>query len=125
MRISDWSSDVCSSDLAFVVGQFHTERLPLRHVAAGDFESAFGQAQPAHAVRQAGRAQADLGQLQAVADFHQAIFIGNAQAVETQLAMPAMFFRTHDGDAAYDFPTRIVLVEHECRRSEENTYELQ
>jgi hypothetical protein len=39
------------------------------------------------------RAQADLRDLQAVADLHQPVLVGNLQAVERQLAMAAMLLR--------------------------------
>src|SRR3546814_6661219 len=36
MRISDWSSDVCSSDLTYVNWQFRAELQALRHRLHGD-----------------------------------------------------------------------------------------
>src|SRR3546814_16259325 len=41
MRISDWSSDVCSSDLHRVIGQHLPDRVDRHHPARGDQQVAW------------------------------------------------------------------------------------
>jgi hypothetical protein len=53
---------------------------------------------------QARRPEADLRQLEAVADLHQPVLVGDLHVLEHELAMAAMFFGPHDRDAAQDAP---------------------
>ena len=86
--------------------------------AAGAFlhQRAPRHAGPAHAMGQPRGAEADLGQFQPVADFHQPVPVGNFQPVEGKLAITAMFLRSHDRDTAQDFPARLVGIEQEGRQ---------
>ena len=45
-----------------------------------------------------------------VADAEQHVLVGDFEAVEFELAMPAMLFRPHDLDAAHDAPAGLVAV---------------
>src|SRR3546814_8210821 len=58
LRISDWSSDVCSSDLQCRYGALARPHANIRHVVR--FESVLGQEETGHHVgRRAGRRNAD------------------------------------------------------------------
>ena len=67
--------------------------------------------QPAHAMRKARGAQADLGELEPVAHAHQAVLVRDLKPLELELAMTAVLFRPHDRDAAHDAPARLIAVE--------------
>src|SRR3546814_17410866 len=45
MRISDWSSDVCSSDLAVIAADAHQQRMQAPRIGAGDAEAEAAQRQ--------------------------------------------------------------------------------
>src|SRR5688572_15194683 len=62
---------------------------------------------------EAGRTEADLRQLQPVADLHEPVAVRDAQALEEQFAMSPVLLRPHDRDAAQDAPAWIVAVEQE------------
>jgi len=98
---------------ALVLRQRLAETHALRDIATGFFQAALGKPQPAHAVREARGAEADLRHLEAVADFQQAALVRNFQAVEHDLAMPAVLFRPHDGNAALNAPARLRGIEQE------------
>src|SRR5690606_4350625 len=102
---------------AFTLCELEAERLAFHYTGSRDLEGTLGQPQPAHAVGQACGAQANLGELEAVAHVHQAVFIGNVQAIELDLAMAAVFFGAHDRYAAHDLPVRIVFVKEEGRQA--------
>ena len=59
---------------------------------------------------EARRPQPDLGDFQPVTHLHQAVFIRNFKPVKDQLAMPAMFFRAHNGNPAADMPARLIFM---------------
>ena len=61
-------------------------------------------------MRQPRRTEPDLGDLQSVADAEQYVVVGDFEAVEFKLAMPAVLLRTHDGDAAHDAPARLIAM---------------
>src|SRR3546814_6728311 len=67
-------------------------------------------------MRQAGRTQAYLRQLQAIAHLHQAVFVGNKHVVKANFAMTAMLFGAHDGYAPHNLPARIVFMEQKSRQ---------
>ena len=67
-------------------------------------------------MRQPRYAKAHLRELQPIAFAHQQMFIRDFQPVEFQFAMPAMFFRPHDRDAAHDLPTRLISAEQKGRK---------
>ena len=79
-------------------------------VVLRDLHAALGLPEPAHAMRQPRRAKPDLRAFEAVADTEQDIFVSDLKAVEFEFAMPAMFLRPHDVDAADDAPARLVAV---------------
>src|SRR5277367_3220645 len=56
------------------------------------------------------RAEPDLRDLEPVADAEQDIVVGDFEAVEFELAMAAVLFRTHDADAAHDAPARLIAM---------------
>ena len=49
--------------------------------------------------------------LQAVADVHQHVLVGDLEAVELELAMAAVLLRPHDLDAPHDAPARLVAYD--------------
>src|SRR3546814_5991682 len=112
MRISDWSSDVCSSDLLLARGADHFERE--RHVAAFVAKHPVGaRCQP---VQQSARAQVvDVGER---AEEEQTLdAAGEADQVEQE---PAALL------ARLDAPEVLHAVDPlEAERSEEHTSELQ
>src|SRR3546814_18270381 len=67
-------------------------------------------------MRQAGRTQAYLRQLQAIAHLHQAVFVGNKHVVKANFAMTAMLFGAHDVYASHNLPARIVFMEQKSRQ---------
>jgi hypothetical protein len=89
----------------------------LLHVRQRDLERAARHPEPAHAVREPRLPEADLRHLEAVADVQQHVLVGDLEPVERELAVPAVFFRPHDGDAAHDAPTRLAGVEEERRKA--------
>src|SRR6185437_299242 len=95
---------------AFAVGELDAETFAVVDVGLRDVEAALRQAEPAHAVRQPRRAEPDLRHLQAVADAEQHVVVVDFEAVELQLAMPAVLFGAHDGDAAHHARARLVAV---------------
>src|SRR6185437_12538197 len=97
----------------FALGEAPALRVPLAHVIAGHVERAPRESQPAHAVREARGAEPDLRDLQPVAHTHQAVLVGYLEAVELELAMPAVLLGPQDRDAAYDAPARLRGVEEE------------
>ena len=72
---------------ALVLVQFLPEALALAHVVGGDRHRALRHAEPAHAVREPRRSEADLRRLQPLADFHQALLVRDHEVVEAQLAV--------------------------------------
>ena len=66
---------------------------------------------------QARRAKADLCDLQSVPFFHQPVIRIDFQPVKADLAMPAMLFRTHDWNTAFNVPPRLVFVEQKGRKA--------
>ena len=101
---------------ALAVLELAAEALALPDVVGRDAERPLGHAQPAHAMGETCGAQADLRDLEPVADIQQPVFVGDLQPVETQLAMAAVFLRAHDRDPSDDFPARLVAVEEEGRQ---------
>ena len=85
----------------------------LGRIGLGDLDAALRQAEPAHAMGQPRRAEADLRHLQALPFAQEHILRRDLQAVELDLAVAAMLLRAHDRDAAHDPPARLVLVEQE------------
>ena len=61
--------------------------------------------------------EADLGDPQPVALLEQAVLERDLEAVEFELAHPAMLVGAHGGDAADDAPARVVAVEQEGREA--------
>src|SRR5262249_32605820 len=103
--------DLAELDLhAFPVGKPDAEAFALAGVISRNLQAAFGETQPAHAMRQSRRAEPDLCHFQSVADAERHVLIGNFQAVEFELAMAAMLLRSHDRDAAHDPPARLVAM---------------
>ena len=96
---------------AFAINQLHAEGIALRDAFHGNFQSTPRQSQPAHAVREPRHAQAHLRQLQSIAFIHQQMLIRDFQPIEFQFAMPAMFFRSHDRNAAHNLPARLIGAE--------------
>ena len=84
-----------------------------RDVVGGDVERAPREPQPAHAVREPRGAEADLRDLEPVADVHQPVLVGDLEPVELELAVPAVLLRAHDRNAPHDAPAGLVAVEHE------------
>jgi hypothetical protein len=93
------------------------EGLALGHIGAGDLHAALGEAEPAHAVGEAGRAKPDLGDLEPVALLQQAVLERDLEPVELEFAYAAMLVRPHVGDAPDDAPVRIVLAVEEGREA--------
>ena len=60
------------------------------------------------------RAEAYLRHLQAVSHLHQAVAIGDLEVVQTKLAVAAMFFRPHDGNASADLQARGPRLDQKC-----------
>src|SRR5690606_34036709 len=78
--------------------------------------TSLGQPQPPHAMSQPRGPQANLRKLQAIAHFHQAVFVRNLHVGKAQFAVPAMLFRPHDGYAPDDFPTGVVFMKEESAK---------
>src|SRR6202012_3945900 len=74
-------------------------------------------AEPPHAMGEPGGTKANLHSLHALAFAHQPVLIGNFQAIENQLAMTAMLFRAHDGNAPLDMPAGLLAVEEKSRQA--------
>ena len=98
------------------LGELHAEALAAVHVLLRDLHAAFRPAEPAHAMRQARRAEPHLHHLQAVADAAKDVVLVDLEAVELELAMTAVLLRTHDVDAAHDAPAGLILVKEKRRK---------
>src|SRR5262249_5011551 len=83
-------------------------------VVLRDLQAPFGPAEPAHAMRQPRRTEPDLRHLQPVADAEQHVVIVDLKALEFELAMAAMFLRSHDWNTPHHAPARLVAVIEEC-----------
>ena len=66
-------------------------------------------------MREPRRPEPDLGDAQAVAEAHQHVLVGDFEALEDELAVPAVLLRAHDRDAPHDVPARLVAVIEERR----------
>src|SRR3974390_1940657 len=103
--------DVAELDLdALPGGELDAETFAPEYIFLRNLDTALGEAEPAHAVREARRSETDLRHTQAVAFLHQHVFLRHFEAVIFDLAMTAVLLRTHDRDAAHDAPARLVLV---------------
>ncbi len=98
-------------------GQGTAEGLAFAHVAGSDFKRAFGHAEPAHAMREPCRAEANLRDLETIADFQQAVLVRYLEPVELELAVPAVLFRSEDRDAPHDPPARVVAMVKKCAQA--------
>ena len=93
----DLVRDLAELDLhALAVGELDAETFAVLHIGLRDLHAALGEPEPAHAMRQPRRAEPDLRHLQAVADAHQDVVLGDFEPVETQLAGAAVFLRARD-----------------------------
>ncbi|CAI8213102.1 MAG: Uncharacterised protein [SAR116 cluster bacterium] len=101
----------------FAIRQPDAKTLAPLDIFSSNFHRPLGEAQPAHTVRQARRAKADLCDLQSVPFFHQPVIRIDFQPVKADLAMPAMLFRTHDRNTAFNVPPRLVFVEQKGRKA--------
>src|ERR1700736_5152289 len=81
---------------AFTVRKLDAETFALVHVVLCDLHAALGKPEPAHAVRQPRRAEPDLCHFESTADAEQHVLIGDFEAIEFELAVPAMLLRAHD-----------------------------
>ena len=59
------------------------------------------------------RTEPDLSDAQAIADLHQHVLVRDFETFEQKLAVAAMLFRPHDGNAAEDLPAGLVAVKQE------------
>ena len=100
---------------ALAVGELDAEAFAVLHIILRDLHAALGEAEPAHAMRQARGAKPHLRHLQPVADAHEDIFVGDFEAVESQLAHTAMLFRPERSDPPHDAPARLVLMKEKRR----------
>src|SRR5678816_1021103 len=66
-------------------------------------------------MREARGAEADLRDLETVADAEQAVLVGDLKPLERELAVAAVLLGPHDRDAAHERPPWLVAVEHERR----------
>ena len=98
---------------AFAVTELDAKALTFCNVSLRNLHAAFGEAQPAHAVRQACRPKPDLRDLEFIALVQQDVFGRNFESVELELAMTAMLMRSHDRDTAQNAPAGLILVEQE------------
>ena len=87
--------------------------MPLGGIGLRDLDAALGETEPAHAMRQPGWTKPDLGDLESLPFAEKHVLGRDLETIEFNLAMPAMFLRSHDRDAAQDAPTRLVAVEQE------------
>src|SRR3990167_4034474 len=84
--VRDLGGDLAEPDLhRFAGSEANPETLANRDVVSGNFEAALGEPQPAHAVGETRRTEPDLGDAEAVADLHQAVRVGDFEAVEFEL----------------------------------------
>ena len=101
---------------AFVLGEGLTEGLALGGVGEGDVLGAPGGAEPAHAVGESGRGEADLGVAEALAGFAEDVECGDLEAVEFHdgvAAGEALVEAVHGADDA-DAGLIHVGEEHGC-----------
>ncbi|MCO5588369.1 hypothetical protein L7F22_042324 [Adiantum nelumboides] len=99
------------------VGQPRPEHLPLRRPGHGDVLGAARDAQPAHAVGQPGRAEADLGVAVALVDLTQHGVVGDAAVGEPDLQVPAVERLVQGRDVPADVHAGVVGVDEEHRRT--------
>src|SRR3546814_3827101 len=128
MRISDWSSDVCSSDL--LTDHTDPEEMARGH-AAGVFTAA--KLYPAHATTGSAHGVTDIAAILPVLDRMQAI--GMPLLVHGEVTDPdvdifdreAAFIERTLAQLVRDFPALKIVLEHitTAERSEEHTSELQ
>src|SRR3984893_1899741 len=95
---------------AFALGKLDAEAFALAHIALCNLHAALGEAEPAHAMREACQPETYLGSPQAVAHLHQHVLVRDLEPFEHQLAVPAVLLRSHDGNAAQDAPAGLVAM---------------
>src|SRR5262249_30545964 len=110
----DTVGDLAELDLhALAVGEPHPEPFAVGDISLGDLAAALGEPKPAHAVRETGGAEPDLGDAQAVAGRHQDVLVRNLEALEREFAVAAVLLRAHDRDAPHDLPAGLISVKQE------------
>src|SRR5262245_16429299 len=114
----DAMRDVAELDLhALTIRKLHTEAFALIHVSLRDLAAALGEPRPAHAMGEPRRPEPDLGDAQPVTEAHQHVFVGDLEALEDKLAMPAVLLRPHDRNPPDDLEAGLVAMKQKSREA--------
>ena len=98
------------------INQPHAEAFAVFGIVRRNRHATLRQTEPAHAMRQTGRAKPDLRHLEAVAHLHQYVVVRNFEPVKGNLAVPAMFFRSHDRNTPHNVPARLIPIKQKRRQ---------